>query len=409
MKRFFWFLLALVLISCQQSQPTVYILDGQNVFTFQPKSLTPAELVLQAGLTLSPADKIYYNGFELPTDYSLPPGGMYTLQIRRAVDVILVTPDGQTTFQSTAATIGQAVTQAGLQLYAADFLSPPAEAPLIVPAGGNAPLTVTYRPARDLTISVDGKSMTVKSSALTVGKALAEAGIPLLGLDKSLPAESEAVPTNPNNPGAGGQVKIVRVSESVSLLEKSIPYKTEYQMSDELELGAENLIKAGQTGLAISRVRVRLEDGVEVSRVTEAETVVRPPEKRVVGQGTKIAVDTLPGTGGLQYWRAVSMYATWYSPCHSGIDGCSYGTASGLPVKKGIAAMIPANFNALRGQQVYIPGYGVAVIADSGGGIPGKLWIDLAYTDDDNSPKITGWVTVYFLMPVPPNAAYVLQ
>ncbi len=396
MKHLFWPLLAVLLVSCGPEQPSVHVIDGQNILTLSPTSQTPAAIVVQAGIALGPADKIYLNGVELPTDYALSPGGTYTLQVLRAVDVTLVTPDGQTSFQSTAATVGQAVRQAGLSLYTADFLSPPPGAAL------TGPVTITYRPARDLSVSVDGQSITVKSSAQTVGKALAEAGIALLGLDYSRPAESEAVP-------ADGQIKIVRVREAITLLEKSIPYKTEYQMSDTLELGTENLLKAGQTGLSISRVRIRLEDGVEVSRSTEAETVVRPSEERIVGLGTKIALHTLPGTGGLQYWRAVNMYATWYSPCHSGTNGCSYGTASGLPVKKGIAAMIPANFNALAGQQVYVPGYGVAIIADVGGGIPGKLWIDLAYSDDDNGPKVSGWVTVYFLTPVPANPNYVIQ
>ena len=94
-------------------QTNVFIIDGQNITGLQPSSQIPATLIAQAGLVLSPADKIYLNGFELPADYSLPPGGMYTLQIRRAVDVTLITPDGQTSFQSAAATIGQAISQAG--------------------------------------------------------------------------------------------------------------------------------------------------------------------------------------------------------------------------------------------------------------------------------------------------------
>jgi hypothetical protein len=163
------------------------------------------------------------------------------------------------------------------------------------------------------------------------------------------------------------------------------------------------LLTAGQAGLTISRVRVRLEDNKEVSRVTEAETVVRPPQDQIVGLGTKVALQTIPGTGGLKYWRAVSMYATWYSPCHSGTSKCMYGTVSGLPVKRGVVAMVRANYNALALQQVYIP------IGDVGGGMSDRLWIDLAYADDDTSPHLSGWVTVYFLTPVPPDPTYVLQ
>jgi hypothetical protein len=44
-----------------------------------------------------------------------------------------------------------------------------------------------------------------------------------------------------------------------------------------------------------------------------------------------------------------------------------------------------------------------------GGGFPdGRLWIDLAYSDDD-WVAWHGYVTVYFLTPVPANILYVLQ
>ncbi len=85
----------------------------------------------------------------------------------------------------------------------------------------------------------------------------------------------------------------------------------------------------------------------------------------------------------IEYWRAVSMYATSYSPCRLGIPGCSTATASGAKVAKGIVAVVYRWYVNMRGQQVYIPGYGFATIADTGGGIPGKAWIDLGYSDED--------------------------
>jgi len=54
---------------------------------------------------------------------------------------------------------------------------------------------------------------------------------------------------------------------------------------------------------------------------------------------------------------------------------------------------------------MYVPGYGFAVAADTGGGVKGR-WIDLGY-DDDN---YVGWhqnVTIYFLTPVPPESSIV--
>jgi uncharacterized protein YabE (DUF348 family) len=399
MKRLFWLLLTLMLVSCQAETipTTVYLLDGDQVLSLQTDVTTPAAILARAGVTLAPADQILFRGATLPVDFPLPPGGPYTLQIRRAQTLTLVTPDGQTTLQSTAATVGQALAQTGLQLYAADYIEPPLETPLV------ANLTVTYRPARDITVSVDGQAVTVKSSALTVGQALASAGIPLLGLDKSLPGESDPLPAN-------GQIKVIRVTETISLVEKSIPFSKKYEYSSALAMGEQKVLQVGELGLKISRMRVRYEDGVEISRTTEAETLVRPPKDSLVSLGSQVTVQTLDVPGGqIQYWRAVQMYATSYSPCRSGISKCSYGTASGLPVKRGVVAMVRSLYNQLAGTQVYIPGYGVAVVADVGGGLSnGGLWIDLGYSDEDWQ----GWssmVTVYFLVPAPAVIPVVLQ
>ena len=399
MKRTFrFFFLALALIACQpQTSASVRIVDGQNVLSVQPQSQNAAAVIASAGLALGPADKLYYNGFEVPSGYSLPPNANGVLQIRRAVEVTLVGPKGQMKFQSAALTVGQAVAENGLTLFANDFLSPLPQTPL------TAPLTVTYRPARNLTISLDGASQTIKSAALTVGQALTEAGLPLIGLDYSLPAESKPLP-------ATGRIKIVRVSESFSLQQKPVPFKTQYQTSDELELDTKKVLQAGEPGLAVVRTRVRTEDGKQVSSQEESEAIVRPPVDEIMGTGTKVVLHTVPGSKPpLQYWRAVSMYATWYSPCHSGGSKCSYGTVSGLPLQHGVVAMVRANYDAMQGQRLWIPGYGSATIGDVGGGKPGTLWIDLGYGDDDPGPRLEGWVTVYFLAPVPQNILYVMQ
>jgi len=398
MRHIAWLALAFLLFSCQpqaqtQDSISVFFLDGKKLYKLESGSDTPASLAARAGAVietpLSPADRFLLNGKIVPADIPLPTSESYTLQIIRAVNVTLVTPDSETVFQSAAPTLGQALAERGLALYPADFLAPPPETPL------TADLTATYRPARDYLIRVDGASITIKSSAETVGQVLASARIPLLGLDYSLPAESESAPGD-------GVIEIVRVQESLSVVQTSIPFSTRYEYSAEIPLGSENFIQAGEPGLSVSTVRIRYENGAEVSRVTEEETILRLPQEQVMGRGTQVTVQTLDVPGGkIQYWRAVQMYATSYSPCRLGIPGCSYRTASGLPVQRGVVAMRRSLFNALRGTQVYIPGYGVATIGDLGGGFPdGRLWIDLAYSDDDWQ-SWSSWVTVYFLAPAP--------
>jgi resuscitation-promoting factor RpfB len=311
--------------------------------------------------------------------------------------VTLLTPDGERTFASSAATVGQALAEFGVEVDERDFTWPPPGTPL------DADITVEYRPAREITVRVDGAEIRTKANGETVGEALASAGIPLLGLDSSLPAESAPVP-------ADGVIEIFRVRETISLVQKSIPFQNQYVPAPDVPLGSEEILTPGRPGLAVARTRVRYENGVETARFEESEVVVQPPQDRLTGRGTKIVLQDVPGQPNLQYWRAISMYAVSYSPCRLGVPNlCSYRTASGLPLQQGVVAMSRNWFNALRGTQVYVPGYGVAVVADIGGGFPdGRPWLDLGYTDED-FVGWSRWVTVYFLAPAPEVVPYFLE
>lgn len=340
-----------------------------------------------------PDDRVYLNGMITPLDQPIPQTASVTLQLRRAVTLTVITPNAQQSIQSAARTMGEALYSIGLLISASDLIDPPADTPI------TGPLTITFTPARELTVSVDGKVLQVKSSAPTVGGALARAGIPLLGLDYSLPSENEALP-------ADGQIQVMRVNESVTFALKPIPYTIETIQSADLELGQEQITVPGVNGIALIRTRIRYENGKEVKRVTETESVVRPPQTQVVTAGTKLVSHDI---GNMQYWYSLPMYATSYSPCRSGTSGCSYGTASGLRAQYGVVAMSKDWYYALQGMEVYIPGYGRGVIGDMGGGFPdGRPWIDLGY-NENNYQQWSEWVTVYFLGPPPATIPNILQ
>jgi 3D (Asp-Asp-Asp) domain-containing protein len=199
---------------------------------------------------------------------------------------------------------------------------------------------------------------------------------------------------------------VVRVNEAVSLAYKPIPFTVETKQSAEIELGQQEILQPGINGLAMTRTRIRFEDGQEVKRVTEPESIVRAPQTKVVNAGTKLVSH---GIENMQYWYSIQMYATSYSPCRSGTSGCSYGTASGLRAGYGVVAMSRDWYYALQGMEVYIPGYGRGVIGDLGGGFPdGRAWVDLGY-DDNNYQEWSDWVTVYFLGPPPAVIPSVLE
>jgi len=401
----FWLgFFSLLLVSCQpQSLSNITILEDEQVHSLATNERIPAKLLAEAGITLATTDQLLVNGLPFPLEQTLP-AGFDNLQVRRAIPVTLVTTAGEQSLLTTARTVGGALKEAGIQLYAADFMDPPADTPV------SAEMAVTYRPSQELAVTTSNGSLTIRSSAGTVGAALAGAGIPLVGLDYSLPAESEAPP-------ADGQVRVVRVSESVQLVQKSIPFETETVSSPDVELGQEEIAQPGQEGLAVARTRIRYEDGQEVSRRTEEESVVRPPQTRIVNTGTDIVMKTATvGGETIEYWLAYQMYATIYSPCNSGTGGCSYSTASGLRAGRGVVALDRSMYNYLQGARIYVPGYGYAVIGDIGSGsvieeligVSRYRWIDLGL-NDNNIVDMSGWHTVYFLAPAPASIPPLMQ
>jgi hypothetical protein len=186
--------------------------------------------------------------------------------------------------------------------------------------------------------------------------------------------------------------------------------------SPDVPFGESETIQPGVEGIAMIRERIRYEDGVEVSRAREEKTTLREPQTRIVQGGEKIVLAPVGGDIPYDYWYATEMYASVYSPCESGTGGCSHGTASGARAGYGIVAVDYSIYSYLAGMKVYVPGYGVATIGDTGGGpiiesvfgVPRTKWIDLGF-DDGGIVDMTGWVTVYFLAPAPAEIPYFLK
>jgi uncharacterized protein YabE (DUF348 family) len=399
MKNIPWSILALLLLcACQPQTIPVTILDGDQALSISSSKTIPAEILASAQITMGPNDRLLYIGSSISLEQALPIAKSYTLTVRRAVLLTIETSNGEKIVQTSALTVGQALVEAGYLLHAADQFDPPSETPI------DGPLVVKYYPAREIVITVDGNQVRARSAAATVGQVLAEVGLPLVGLDVSIPVESAPLPEN-------GQIRVVRVVESVTMTQKVIPFNTRSELSTDLEIDQQALLQGGEPGLAVTRLRTRSQDGVQVSQQSESETIVRPPQDRIMGIGTKIVIRTTTVDGiSIEYWRSLRLFATSYSPCRSATpDGrCSYGTSSGMPAQKGVVAMQYDWYILFGYEHLYVPGYGPAVVGDVGGGYQGShYWIDLGYNDSDYV-EWAEWVTVYFLTPVPANPGYLL-
>lgn len=402
--RFLGLGLALGLYACQSAaSQKITILDGTQIYDLKSSEKLPLSLLAQVEIAPQLFDRILFNGVALPLDRALPISDFMQIQLQRAIPLTVNSPEGKKTIVSSAFTVGEALQETGYQIFAGDRIEPPLSTPI------TAPLSINIFPAQAFTVTIGGQTLEIHSAARTVGEALAEAGIPLVGLDSSFPSENEALPTD-------GKIRVIHVSESIETVAESIPYQTERQESEDVPLGQEELIQPGIDGLAITRTRIRYEDGVEVSRKAESQTTLREPQTRIVAGGSQIVLAPVGGNIPYEYWVAVQMYATVYSPCNSGTGGCSYGTASGARAGYGIVAVDYSIYSQLAGMKVYIPGYGVATIGDTGGGpiietalgVPRTQWIDLGF-DDGNIADMTGWVTVYFLAPAPAEVPYFLK
>ncbi len=362
--------------------------DGIQPLALQSAERIPANLALTAGIRLFPGDVIRWNGQAVPAEEPLLPAPAYILQYQQAFPLTIVENKQQQTIYSAAATIGQALWQAGIRLDPQDRISIPAETAL------DKAQTLTLRRAIPINIQIDGRKISETSAAVSVGEALSENSLSLQDMDYSIPPEDQPLPAN-------GAIRVVRVQEEIVLQQSAIAFQNETTADPSLELDQKRIIQAGQAGLQVTRVRIRYEDGKEISRQTDSQWTAKEPVTQKVGYGTKLAVHTLQISGGtVEYWKTMTVYATSYSPCNSGGSRCYPGTSLGLPVKRGVIAVTSAWYRYLAGTQVYIPGYGKATIADIGAGIPGTDWIDLGFTDSDYETWHQN-VTIYFLTPAP--------
>ena len=362
--------------------------DGETQ-TIRTHLISPLAIIASLKLSLNSGDAVWVDGALLDPAASPRPTAPHAIVVVRALTLTVYDNGTTSRIRVAARTVGEALWRAGYHLYRADEVEPGWEA---LP---NSAVPITLHRSRPITIQADGQALSTRTRRATVGETLSEIGLALVGEDYSIPAPDQPLPED-------GVVRVVRVREEVLTAQETVPYETLFQAMPDQEIDTVTTLQAGVAGLRQRRVRVRYEDGVEVSRVDEGETVVQSPVARLVGYGTHITLRTIDTPDGtLEYWRSFTMYATSYSPARAGTPPTArnYGrTASGRLLTKGLVAidrrLIPF------GTRMYVTGYGFAEAADTGGGVKGR-WIDLGY-DDWNYVSWHQVVTVYFLTPVPP-------
>jgi uncharacterized protein YabE (DUF348 family) len=377
-------------ITIQRAAQVPVFADGQ-IHIVLTAAHTPANILTQANIPFTPNDSILADGKPVAIDEPLqkdPVTGRFpTLQIKPSVSYFLMENLQEQTHTSASGNLGQALWQEGIVLTTADQMIPALNTPL------SAGLQASLQRARPVFITVQGQSLSAMVVASTVGEALLKTGLSMQALDYSIPSEQEPLPE-------GGEIRVVNVREEILLEQTPIPFENEFQQAPDLEIDTQKVLQAGEYGIKATRIRLRYEDGQEVARQVEDEWTARQPQNRIIGYGTNLVehtADTPDGT--ISYWRAIPMYAVSYSPSSAGGSV----TASGQTLRKGLVA-VDTRYIPL-GTRLYIPGYGEAIAADTGGAVKGRV-IDLGYSDED----YVAWhqnVTVYFLWPPPDKVVWI--
>ncbi len=377
-----------LMVTIARARPVVINVDGIERIRYVHDE-NPADLLAREGVVLG-----LYDTFQVrPPLLGDPDGTRMRLVVRRAAPVVLEEGALQTEFYTDATTVGEALLQSGIALYRADRVYPDPATPI------QSGMHIRLERSVPVSVHLDGHLLRTRTHRNRVGEVLADLGILLTGQDYTSPSFETTL-------GDGLEIQVVRVSESILVEQSPIPFDTIWQADPMMELDTQGMLQEGAPGVLERRIRLRYENGQVVERKVEGESVVLAAANRVMGYGTMVVLRPLATESGVvEYWRKFRMLATSYSASTAGVSPSNphYGfTATGIRMRDGIVAVDPRIISL--GTNVYVPGYGLGLAADTGGAIKGKR-IDLGYADETLRLWYS-WVDVYLLTPVPASINY---
>ena len=163
---------------------------------------------------------------------------------------------------------------------------------------------------------------------------------------------------------SGTRITIAQVtSRSLSTVDQEVAVEVVRQKDDTMAKGEEEVVQVGQPGLERVQRETLYSNGTVIKTNDVSKVTQRAMVPTIIKEGTR-EVTTSRNVAG-RASRAIVMEASG--------DGAGI-TATGLPAVRGIAAVDPDVIPL--GTRLFIPGYGEAIAADTGGAIVGNK-IDL--------------------------------
>jgi resuscitation-promoting factor RpfB len=141
--------------------------------------------------------------------------------------------------------------------------------------------TPTQTVMLSMPVIVDGRQVTITTeTGVTVAKALADNGIALGELDRTIPAREAALTS-------ALTITVTRVEHKFETLEEEIPFSTNTLPNETMAIGERQIIQTGENGLQEVTYQHVIENGSEISSSIISRTIIREPQNEIVMEGVQ--------------------------------------------------------------------------------------------------------------------------
>jgi uncharacterized protein YabE (DUF348 family) len=263
----------------------------------------------------------------------------------------------------------------------------------------NLPLTskikdkdiISIKRAVNITINMDNKVLSTKSSEDNIDLLLKAEGI-------ALNSEDKVVPDIKTKLTDGLEVDLIRVTSKTFKDSVPLSYETVVKSNSNLPNTSRKVIQEGKDGEEQITSTVVYENDKEVSRKVVSKIVNSKPVTKIIAQGTLPVLPISRGGDSVAYTKVIKVRATAYYAVR-GVGHTS--TASGrLAVRdyNGGYSTIAVDPSVIPyGTRLFIQGYGFAIAADTGSAIIGNT-IDVFFnTYGEACNWSTRYVNMYIL------------